>query len=185
MMRLAALLCLVIVLACGSTDAAGEPTAGYEHLKFLEPLIGTWVMEMDAPQDYPEHGVKKGDKLYIYNSYEWCTNKNGILLRGYATSADGSAEAEWAVTLIGWDHVARKIVANRLGDKTGWSQPVWQKTDDGWVVKSVKTDPDGVRVGRDAIIKLAGEKMMIRHVNRFRGDEKLEDSDLMEFTKKK
>ncbi len=176
---------LMVILACGLANAAEEPAAGYDHLKYLEPLIGTWEWEWTAPQDYPALGIKEGDKGVFTFSYQWCSRKNGILVRETSERSDGSNSRGHGVTVIGWDHVENKVVAHRLGDITGWSKPVYEKTDDGLSLQLTRVSPEGVKTTRHISITIDGNKMVMKTTGRVRDGEVLEPDPPREFTKKK
>jgi hypothetical protein len=178
--------CIALVLATLTANClAQQPAAGYEHLTFLEPLIGSWEWEWTAPQDYPALGIKEGDKGSLTITYEWCSRRNGILVRERGEREDGSDKREYGVTLIGWDHVQEKVVAHRLGDITGWSKPVYGKTDDGLSLQLTRVSPEGVKTTRHISITIDGNKMVMTTTRRVRDGEVLDPDPPREFTKKK
>src|SRR5262249_21214414 len=93
------------------SDAADNRLPGnYEHLKKLEPLIGTWAVEAVAPIDWPTANVKKGDKLINTMSFEWDLDKGIISYRNRLRSS-ADADPVWQSTwLIGWDTGNKRIV---------------------------------------------------------------------------
>src|SRR5262249_21201123 len=78
--KYAACLALALTLcAVGLSRAEDKALPGnYEHLKKLEPLIGTWTGEFVAPHDHPTANIKKGDKLTLTLTYKWDLNKSAI-----------------------------------------------------------------------------------------------------------
>ena len=79
-MKYAACLALAVTLcAAGLSRAADNALPGnYEHLKNLEPLIGTWTGERDIPQDSPTANIKKG-KYTLTVTWKWDAKKSAIL----------------------------------------------------------------------------------------------------------
>jgi hypothetical protein len=111
-MTFAACLALAVILcAVGMSGAEDKaPVGNYEHLKKLEPLIGTWTAEWDAPEDRPTTKIKKGDKLTLTVTYKWDVKKNAILK--HDTIGEPGSDPFWESTmLIGWDTANKRIVS--------------------------------------------------------------------------
>jgi hypothetical protein len=91
------------------SDAADKaPLGNYEHLKNLEPLIGTWTGERDLPQDHPTANLKKG-KYTLTVTWKWEVLKSAISLN-YAVGQPGSAPVWESTWLIGWDTANKRII---------------------------------------------------------------------------
>jgi hypothetical protein len=107
----AACLALALTLcAVGMSRAEDKtPPGNYEHLKKLEPLIGTWTGAWDSSQDRPTAGLKKGEKLTLTVTWKWEVNKSAILLR-YTIGRPESAPVWGSTWLIGWDTANKRIV---------------------------------------------------------------------------
>jgi hypothetical protein len=73
-------LALALALCAGGTSGAEDkaPRGNYEHLKNLEPLIGTWTGETVFSQDSPTANIKKG-KYTLTVTFKWVVNKSAIL----------------------------------------------------------------------------------------------------------
>jgi hypothetical protein len=82
--------------------------ARVEHLKQLEPLIGTWTGEWVAPQDRPTANLKKG-KYTLTVTYKWEVHKSAISLH-YAIGRPGPDPGWKSTWLIGWDTANKRIV---------------------------------------------------------------------------
>ena len=92
------------------SDAADEaPLGNYEHLKTLEPLIGTWAGEWDIPQDRPTANIKKGKYTFTV-TWKWDAKKSAILSH-HSIGRPGAAPVWKAAWLIGWDTANKRIVA--------------------------------------------------------------------------
>jgi hypothetical protein len=86
------------------------PPGNYEHLKKLEPLIGTWTGEWVSSQDRPTANLKKGEKLVLTVTYKWDVHKNAILNR-HAIGRPDSDPVWQSAWLIGWDTANKRIVS--------------------------------------------------------------------------
>jgi hypothetical protein len=86
------------------------PLGNYEHLKKLEPLIGTWTEEFVAPEDRPTTNIKKGQKLTLTVTYKWDVKKSAIL--NHNTIGEPGSDPVWeSILLIGWDTANKRIVS--------------------------------------------------------------------------
>src|SRR4051812_35355438 len=105
--------CLALALSLcvvGMSGAEDKRLPGnYEHLKKLEPLIGTWTGEFVSPHDWPTANVKKGDKLTHTLTYKWDLDKG--IISNHQTWGQPGADPVWLSTwLIGWDTGNKRIV---------------------------------------------------------------------------
>ena len=141
------------------SDAADKaPPGNYEHLKQLEPLIGTWTGEWDTSQDRPTAGLKKGEELTVTVTWKWEVFKSAISIN-YAVGRPGSDPFYGSTWLIGWDTANKRIVAigfeatgghakvddwEILGDKVTFkgkgSLPAGNKTSWTMVYSDIKQD---------------------------------------------
>ena len=123
-MKDAACLALALTLcAVGMSRAADNALPGnYEHLKKLEPLIGTWTGEFVSPHDWPTANIKKGDKLTLTSTFKWELNKSAI--SNHNTMGQPGSDPVWQGTfLIGWDTANKRIVAFAF-ENTGGHQVI-------------------------------------------------------------
>lgn len=127
--------CLGLALAlCAVGLARAEdkaPLGNYEHLKMLEPLIGTWTEESIAAEDRPTTNIKKGDKLTLTVSYKWDVSKS-VILNHNTIRKDGAAVVWESTFLIGWN-TASKRIASFAFESTGG-----HAVTHGWEVKGDK-----------------------------------------------
>jgi len=138
---LALALTLCAVAVSGAQDK-GLP-GNYEHLKKLEPLIGTWTGEFVAPQDWPTANIKKGDKLTVTSTYKWDLNKSAI--SNHQTIGVPDSDPVWQATwLIGWDTANKRIVCFAF-ENTGGHQVIddWEIQGDKVTAKGKGSDPFG------------------------------------------
>ena len=118
-MQYAACLALALTLCAAGLSIAEDkaPPGNYEHLKQLEPLIGTWTAEFVAPQDRPTANIKKGDKLTLTVTYKWDVKKSAI--SNHNTIGEPGSAPVWESTwLIGWD-TANKCIVSFAFESTG------------------------------------------------------------------
>ena len=111
-MTFAACLALAVILcAVGMSGAEDKaPVGNYEHLKKLEPLIGTWTGEWVTSVDRPTAKIKKG-KLPVTVTFKWDVNKSAILK--HDTIGEPGSDPFWESTmLIGWDTANKRIVCS-------------------------------------------------------------------------
>ena len=112
-MKYAACLGLALTLCAVGLSRAEDkaPPGNYEHLKKLEPLIGTWTGEFVAPQDHPTANIKKGDKLTLTSTYKWDLDKSAIT--NHNTIGVPGSDPVWQGTFfIGWDTANKRIVCS-------------------------------------------------------------------------
>ena len=107
-----------------SDDPQPTPT---EMLASLEWIVGDWVDESPEGQ--------------TQISYGWSEDGN-FLIGDYNLSVGGQAASK-SVQRIGWDPVEGTLRSWTFDSDGGFSEGEWMGTDDGWVVKSEATLPDG------------------------------------------
>jgi hypothetical protein len=134
----ASYLALALTLcAVGVARAADQGLPGnYEHLKKLEPLIGTWTGEFVSPHDWPTANIKKGDKLTFTMSYKWDLDKS-IIVNHHTMGVPGSDPVWQGTFFIGWDTANKRIVAFAF-ETTGGHQVV-----DDWAIQADKVTAKG------------------------------------------
>ena len=75
------ILSVAAMFVCGAAFGADEPGPNYEHLKPMEWMIGTWGVELVAPEDAPNDAlfaVKKGDAIKFTIKFKWGLSKSVI-----------------------------------------------------------------------------------------------------------
>ncbi len=102
-------------------------SGSHEHLKELEWLVGTWV---DAD-----------DEATIETSCQWARNKN-FLTRSFKVIAGEQLDLE-GTQVIGWDAANGHIRSWVFDSDGGFSEGVWTRKGDRWVISSVGTLSDG------------------------------------------
>lgn len=98
-----------------------------EMLTALDWIVGDWVDESPEGQ--------------TQISYRWSEDGN-FLIGEYNLSVGGQPTSK-SVQRIGWDPVEGSLRSWTFDSDGGFSEGEWLGTDDGWVVKSEATLPDG------------------------------------------
>ena len=126
------------------SDTADKALPGnYEHLKKLEPLIGTWTGEFESPHDWPTANIKKGDKIIRTLTYKWDLDKS--IISNHQTWGQPGSDPVWQSTwLIGWDTLNKRIVCFAF-ENTGGHQVIddWEIQGDKVTAKGKGSDPFG------------------------------------------
>jgi hypothetical protein len=98
-----------------------------EVLQAVSWLVGDWVDE--------------GPEGRTSIAFRWSDDGN-FLIGDYTMSAAGAGESK-STQRIGWDPVTGELRSWTFDDDGGFTEGRWVATDDGWVVKSEATLPDG------------------------------------------
>ena len=98
-----------------------------EMLAAIDWLVGEWVDES------PEARTSI--------RYDWSEDGNFLVGR-YELAIDGRPAGK-TTQRIGWDPVAGTLRSWTFDPDGGFSEGVWLPTDDGWVIRSEATMPDG------------------------------------------
>lgn len=102
------------------------PTPG-EMLQGASWLVGDWIDESSEGR--------------TEISFRWSDDGN-FLIGDYTMSAAGAGESK-STQRIGWDAVTGQVRSWTFDDDGGFTEGDWHATDEGWVVKSEATLPDG------------------------------------------
>lgn len=109
-------------------EFADDPLpTGAEMLKPLDWLVGDWLDES------PDGTTKI--------TYQW--SEDGNFLLGEYNLAVGGRSASKSLQRIGWDPVEGRLRSWTFDADGGFSEGEWMAGDDGWLVKSEATLPDG------------------------------------------
>lgn len=140
-----AAVCLALALCIVSMSSAEDKglPGNYEHLKPLEPLLGTWTGEFVSPNEWPTANIKKGDKIAHPITYKRELNKSAIALN-WTMGVPGAAPVWQSAWLIGWDTSNKRIVGFAF-ETTGGHQVIddWEIQGDKVTAKGKGSDPFG------------------------------------------
>lgn len=134
-----------------------------ERLAPLGWLVGEWVSE-DADA---------ATKL----SYRW--SEDGNFLLGDFQTVKGGETVMKSSQRIGWDSAAGKVRSWLFDADGGFSQGTWTLVDDGWVIKSQATLPDGTTGSATVTFVPKGkDQFTIRGTDRIVGDGREADFEM-------
>lgn len=114
----------------------------HDRLAELEWLIGTWE-EADKATD-----------LSVRSKYEWARGgsfitRNVTVKRGGETALEG-----WQI--IGWDPTDDRLRSWTFDSEGGFSEAVWTREGDRWLMRETGVTPDGSRTAGDNTITKVG-----------------------------
>ncbi len=133
------------------------------RLESLAWLVGRWVSEE------PD--------LAVAIEYRWDEGQNFII-------GDFSATREGDVIMkstqrIGWDPLAGKVRSWLFDADGGYAEGTWTETEEGWVIKSLATMPDGMTGSATVtFIPLGDERFQMVGTDRIVGDGRADDFDV-------
>jgi uncharacterized protein (TIGR02246 family) len=122
-------------------EHAEEALSPHDRLKELEWMIGEWVDE--------------GDASVIYTTCRWSDDQN-FLLRRYSVQIQGKISST-GTQRIGWDPVGNSFRSWVFDAQGGYSEGVWSRDGQRWVIKSSGPLRDG---------KISTETNIITPVNK-------------------
>ena len=133
----------------------------------LEPLawmVGNWVSES------PELTVKI--------EYRWADEESFLIGKFVATAGDEVVMK--SEQRIGWDATTNKVRSWMFDADGGFAQGYWTPLEEGWVIKTQATSPEGT-IGFATVTISEVDENHFRMVgsDRIVGDERLEDFDLV------
>jgi uncharacterized protein (TIGR02246 family) len=127
-----------------------KPTA-QEMLMPASWLVGDWIDE--SPEGRSEI------------SFKW--SEDGNFLLGQYTLSEGGQVTSKSVQRIGWDPVEQMLRSWTFDSDGGFSTGEWAQVDDGWVVKSEATMPDGTTGSATMTITIKDEDhFLVRSTDR-------------------
>lgn len=107
--------------------ADDPPPTPHDYLEGLAWLVGDWVNE----------GTDGVARL----SYRWSEEKNYLV--GDIELTVAGREAMKSTQRIGYDAATGKVRSWLFDSDGGFSEGVWTEVEDGWVIKSSSSNPDG------------------------------------------
>ena len=132
-------------MVCAVAFGDDEPGPDYKHLKQLEWSIGSWVLEVEAPEDAPPESpvvVKKGDLIKAILTLKWGLNKN-VLHTTATVLVNGKVVSEEA-GITGWDSEKKQIIARGFDAFGGTERTTTRIVDDRQLeLTTRKIMPDG------------------------------------------
>jgi len=118
-------------------------------------IVGDWVDESPAGR--------------TEISFRWSADGN-FLIGDYTMSAAGAGESK-STQRIGWDPINGQVRSWTFDDDGGFTEGRWVRTDEGWVVFSQATMPDGSSGAATLLITVKdADHLLVRGTDRSIGD---------------
>jgi uncharacterized protein (TIGR02246 family) len=128
------------MMALARDAEGGKPTC-HEQLQPLAWLVGEWIDESPA--------------AVVRTSCKWSDDKN-FLLQHIEVKRAGKV----AMTIsqrIGWDSVHKCVRSWVFDSEGGFSEGLWARTDDGWLIRSTGGRSDGTAVSATNTLTRTGK----------------------------
>jgi uncharacterized protein (TIGR02246 family) len=143
-------------LMAAARDTEGEPPTSHERLMPLAWLIGEWLDD--------------GGSTVVRTSCHWSDDEN-FLMQDMTVQISGK-DAMQVTQRIGWDPLSKRIRSWVFDTEGGFSEGVWARDGDAWVIKSTGVRPDGAAATATSEIVPAGKDGYVWQVrDRVIGDE--------------
>ena len=120
----------------------GDPSP-HDQLSELAWLVGDWE-ETD-----------KSDNVTVSSQYVWARGSNFITRNVTVKRGDETTLEGWQV--IGWDPVERCIRSWTFDDEGGFSQGLWTRRGQRWLVRETGVTPEGNRTGAENSVTKVGD----------------------------
>jgi len=133
------------------TETALPPATGRERLAQLEWLVGAWA-------------EKDGDTS-ISSTFDWARGGNFLTRNLTVKRGDETTLEGWQI--IGWDAAQERIRSWTFDTEGGFSEGVWTRDGERWLVRDSGTIPDGGRTtAEQTIAKVSADKFTWEANNR-------------------
>ncbi|MDR3403235.1 MAG: SgcJ/EcaC family oxidoreductase [Chthoniobacter sp.] len=110
------------------TESESQATPSpYSHLQELEWMVGTWKDNTSEAE--------------VHTTCDWAKNKT-FLTRSFSAVSKDRGELE-GTEVMGWDPIKGHIRAWIFDSEGGFSEAIWTRDGNRWLVQSVTTLPDG------------------------------------------
>lgn len=143
-------------LMAAARDAEGDPPTAHERLLPLAWLLGEWIDD--------------GGSTVVRTNCHWADHEN-YLLQEMNLQVDGK-DAMQVTQRIGWDPMSKRIRSWVFDTEGGFSEGVWTRDGDSWIVKTTGVRPDGAAASATSVIVPAGKDGFVwRMTDRIIGDD--------------
>ena len=119
------------------TETALPPTSSRERLAELEWLVGSWA--------------EKDGETSISSTFDWA--RGGNFLTRNVTVKNGDEVTLEGFQIIGWDPAREHIRSWTFDGAGGFSEGVWTRSGNCWLVRDIGTTSDGSGQTADQTIK--------------------------------
>ena len=134
------------------TEAVSEaaPTP-YSHLQELEWMVGSWKDNTSEAE--------------VYTTCEWAANRT-YLTRSFSARSKDRGELQ-GTEVMGWDPIKGNIHAWTFDSEGGFSEGIWTREGDRWLIQSITTLPDGRKASaHNTITHMSDDKYTWESSNR-------------------
>jgi uncharacterized protein (TIGR02246 family) len=139
-------------------EPEAPPQTGYDHLKDLEWMVGSWI-------DQDENAT-------IQTDCDWTKNQN-FLHRSFAVVIGDNVDMA-GLQIIGWDASAKQIRSWVFDSDGGFYEGKWTRKGDRWVINQTGVLPDGRKSSEVNIVKRVDDNSFT-----WRSVERSVDGDLL------
>lgn len=108
-------------------DTAGTPPGNHDRLRPLAWLTGEWIDD--------------GGSTVVHTNCGWSEDKNFLIQR--MTVQISGKDAMQITQRIGWDPLNKRIRSWAFDTEGGFSEGMWARDGDSWVIKSTGVRSDG------------------------------------------
>jgi hypothetical protein len=158
---------------------AEETTSNYEHLKVLQPFLGSWTYEGVLHDDIPGLAIK-GVNVRIPFRYRWILNRNALMM-DWSVQVDSGADLDGKV-LIGFDPKGNKIVSGEFTSSGRYSHGEWSVEGNTLTITGRGVAADGSEIANVVTNTITDSGTMIWQAkDQTRGGERVPDSAEYEF----
>jgi uncharacterized protein (TIGR02246 family) len=150
------------------SESGAEETA-HERLKVLEGLVGEWIDESDEAE--------------VHTTCRWAENQS-YLLRSFRFKVRGQ-ESTAGSQRVGWDPHLKQIRSWVFDSDGGFSEGLWSRDGDRWVIKSRGVVKDGRTASATNILTFVNrDTIKWTSVDRTLGAEVLPDAEEITLVRK-
>jgi uncharacterized protein (TIGR02246 family) len=137
-------------------DEEGPPPSNHEQLQPLAWLVGEWIDD-------------DGEDV-VNSTCRWSEDGN-FLLQEFQLQIGGK-NAMRVSQRIGWDPLAKRIRSWVFDSEGGFSESVWTRNGDTWVIKATGVRPDGKSASATNVLVPSGPDSYVwRSTDRIEGDQ--------------
>lgn len=141
-------------LMASARDSAPPPLTAQEQLQQLEWLVGEWVDE--------------NSDTVVHTTYYWSEDKR-YLFSKYSVQRAGEPTKE-GLQRIGWDPQLQQLRSWTFDAVGGFSEGLWSRSGDQWIVKRTGTTVDGkIRSATTILTKLGPDHALFQSRDRVTG----------------
>lgn len=152
------------LIASAREDSADAEPTPRDRLEPLQWMVGEWVEE--------------GPDAVVSMVCRWAPTPN-FLLVDFTARVDGAVVMQ-SHQRIGWDPLVGRIRSWTFDADGGYGEAYWVPLDEGWMLKSTATLPDGESGAATIYIEpVADNKIRMKGLDRMAGDSKLPDFEAL------